>query len=123
MPQNLDKARKFLRELQRSDKTRKKRWLIAFTAFSMIVVLALWLVYINVLGIPSTVVKTPAPKAENSLESVWGTFKRGLSEIFSNVKSQLETSKNLIENQFQKTNEVIINVTSTATSSEPNQQP
>ena len=123
MPQFSEKIRRFLKTLQRSDEARKKRWLKIFTGIAMIIVLSLWLVYINVSGVPALVQPPNLPagqagvSAKDSNESVLDTFRRGLNEIFSSVKSQLDMSKNILQEQFQKTNELVIeNVTSTATS-------
>lgn len=119
MPQKLEKIKRFLKELQRSNNSRKKRWLIGTTIFSMLFVLGLWFVYINTVGIPSLVPENvrQAQTPEDSTESVWQIFKRGLNKIFKDVEEQLKISKELIEKQLQKTNELIITPTSTATSS------
>lgn len=116
MSKFLEKIRRFLRTLQRSDEARKKRWLKIFTSIAIVIVLSLWLVYINVSGVPA-LVQPPKVSVKDSNESVLDTFRRGLSEIFSSAKSQLDMSKNILQEQLQKTNELVIeNVTSTATS-------
>jgi hypothetical protein len=116
MPKFLEKIRRFLRTLQRSDEARKKRWLKIFTGAAMVIVLSLWLVYINVSGVPA-LVQSPKAPAKSSGESVLEIFRRGLNEIFSSVKSQLDMSKKTLQEQLQKTNELVIeNATSTATS-------
>lgn len=114
MPEGLEKTKKFLRELQRSDRQRKKRWLVGLTAVTMALVLLLWSVYINATGLPALAQKPAAsPAAEG--RSTWEVFRKGLSEIFTDAKEQLELSKNLIQGQIQKTNEIVIDATSTAT--------
>lgn len=115
MFQKLDRIRRFLKELQRSDNVRKKRWLIGATVFSMLVVLILWFVYINSVGVPSLIPESARQKQqlESEDESTWQIFKRGLGEVFEDAKDQFETSRKLIEEQLQKTNELIITTTST----------
>lgn len=120
MLKKLEKIRSFLHELQRSDRVRKKRWLFGLTATAMILVIILWAVYINNVGLPalesSSASKQQIKKTEENNLSTWEIFQRGLKEIFSDAKKQFEMSKKMIEEQIQKTNEITIDATSTATS-------
>ncbi|MEK7658139.1 MAG: hypothetical protein AAB366_03070 [Patescibacteria group bacterium] len=41
------KLREFIKNLQNSDYTVKKRWLIGLSGVSMIIIIAIWLIYLN----------------------------------------------------------------------------
>jgi len=107
----LKKISQFLRAIQRADEKRKKRWLKIFTGLTMMIVLLLWFVYINFYSLPA-LQSSSKDQTKNSLnnkdESVSEIFKRGLNEIFSQIRSQLDMSKEILRKQIQKTNELII---------------
>lgn len=79
------KLKRKLEKIQDSDETTKKRWLIGTTTVAMILVIVLWLVYINwvIKSANETEVK------ESSL-SFWQIFKNGLNiiskSIWNNIK-------------------------------------
>jgi predicted PurR-regulated permease PerM len=115
----LKKIKQFFWVLQRSDERTKKFWLKIFTVLAMMIVIFFWFVYINAYGLPSLVPASEKSQVKDSPpESISEVFRRGLNEIFSQVKNQLDLSKEILQKQIQKTNELVIeNTTSTSTSS------
>jgi len=98
---------KFLRELQRADRHRKKRWLIGTTTVSMIIVIISWFFYINA-TIPSITQPTNNDDAKVEESSFLETFKIGLRQINQTSKEQIEQTKTFLGDQFKRTNEFIL---------------
>lgn len=99
---------KFLRELQRSDRHRKKRWLIGTTTVSMIIVIISWFFYINATNLPSITQPTDNDDVKVEESSFLETFKIGLKQINQTSKEQIEQTKSFFEDQFKRTNEFIL---------------
>ncbi|NCO15186.1 hypothetical protein COW77_00195 [Candidatus Wolfebacteria bacterium CG18_big_fil_WC_8_21_14_2_50_39_7] len=80
------KLKIFLQKIQNSDEATKKRWLIGATAISMILVIGLWLVYIQ------STVKSIGNNIENQESTVgfWQIFKNGLVVVFNSVKENIK---------------------------------
>ena len=80
------KLKIFLQKIQNSDEATKKRWLIGATAISMILVIGLWLVYIQ------STVKSIGNNIENQESTVgfWQIFKNGLVVVFNLVKENIK---------------------------------
>ena len=76
----------FLQKIQNSDEATKKRWLIGATAISMILVISLWLVYIQ------STVKSIGDniKDQESTIGFWQIFKNGLVIVFNSVKENIK---------------------------------
>lgn len=74
--------KKFIKELQRSDEERKKRWLIGLSATTMILIVSLWISYAS-LTIKS--LSEPNPSAKNREQAFWPVFKKGAAIIYSNI--------------------------------------
>jgi uncharacterized Rmd1/YagE family protein len=76
----------FLQKIQNSDEATKKRWLIGATAISMILVIGLWLVYIQ------STVKSIGNNIgdQESTVGFWQIFKNGLVVIFNSVKENIK---------------------------------
>lgn len=109
-----------IKRIQRADEKTKKRWLIGLTASAMILIIGLWLIFLNNFSLPtiapvadspttsSVAAAQPARPAGGKEDSIWQTFKRGLNEIIQNAKDQISAAKNSLEEQLQKNNETII---------------
>jgi len=80
------KLKIFLQKIQNSDEATKKRWLIGATAISMILVIGLWLVYIQ------STVKSIGNNIEKQESTVgfWQIFKNGLVVVFNSVKENIK---------------------------------
>lgn len=88
------KLKKQLEKIQNSDETTKKRWLIGVTAFSMILIIAFWLVYINwIININIT-----SENHESSIES-WQIFKTGLFVAINSIKENIKDFISKISNE------------------------
>ncbi len=88
------KLKKQLEKIQNSDETTKKRWLIGVTAFSMILIIAFWLVYINwIININIT-----SENHESSIES-WQIFKTGLFVAINSIKESIKDFISKISNE------------------------
>jgi uncharacterized oligopeptide transporter (OPT) family protein len=96
-----ERLRKLLNNIQNSDESVKKRWLIASSALAMILVIGLWLVYMN--WALNSFDKT-AQKQESET-GFWQIFKTGLNvvgeSVWSNIKSFVQkiTGERTIEIQ------------------------
>lgn len=66
--------KKYLKKIQNSDEATKKRWLIVSSAIAMVLVISLWLVYIN------WTIKSVGDNVEkqNLEPGFWQIFKTGL---------------------------------------------
>mgnify|MGYP001609823234 FL=1 len=86
-----EKLKNKLKQIQESDEATKKKWLIIMTAATMIMVISLWLVYINY-SIKSVYDGTTVIKVEK-LESeidFLGVFKKGLGVIGNSAKEKVK---------------------------------
>ncbi len=75
----------FLEKIQNSDEKIKKRWLVGASAVSIIIVVSLWLIYINF---------TTKPVGKNveindSTIGFWQIFKNGLTIVFQSLKEKV----------------------------------
>jgi hypothetical protein len=43
----IDKIKQFIKKIQESDETTKKRWIVIFSGLSMVIIVGLWVVYMN----------------------------------------------------------------------------
>lgn len=106
-----------MKNLQRGPDERKKRWLIVSSAIAMLLVLLLWLAYLNLtlprLSATQVAVSSSTPPEEtgSQKESFLQTFGRGLSVTFGNIANGLTGIKNTLvgyfeelKNQMQKSN-------------------
>lgn len=80
------KLKVFLQKIQNSDEATKKRWLIGATAISMILVIGLWLVYIQ------STVKSIGNNIEDQESTVgfWQIFKNGSVVVFNSIKENIK---------------------------------
>jgi hypothetical protein len=101
----------FIKKLQRSPEPIKKRWLLVFSAFSMIFIISLWLIYLNS-SLPS-ITKTNEKvareedgftyimgrgfkKVKNDFAEQWSAFRSQLSRGLNDIKKQLEAKKDVV---------------------------
>jgi len=75
-----------IRRIQRASDTVKRRWQIALTTISMILIILLWLGYVSV-TIPKIEGTTPD---EDTTESFFSVFGRGFTIISGNAKEKLK---------------------------------
>ena len=75
-----------MQKIQNSDEATKKRWLIGAAAVSMILVISLWLVYIQ------STVKSIGDniKDQESTIGFWQIFKNGLVIAFDSIKENIK---------------------------------
>ncbi len=78
--------KKYLEKIQNSDEATKKRWLVAATAVSMIIVIGFWFVYINYTTKPA--VENTAVQTPNI--GFWQIFKNGLAVIYQSLKEKVQ---------------------------------
>lgn len=79
-----EKFKNFLNNIQNSNETTKRRWLIGATAVSMVLVIGLWLIYVK-----STVV-FPAGESQEATTGFWQIFKNGLVVVFNSIKENIK---------------------------------
>ncbi len=110
MPKTLSK----LKKLQRADDATKKRWLFGATAISMILVITLWVFYLN-MTLPSINKETKPAEAAGNGEDLGGTFKNGFRVIggdaqkqFEGIKSQFNQYFNSVKSGVLQNNEVLV---------------
>lgn len=73
-----------LKEIQNSNQKTKRKWLVIMTALVMIIVIGLWLVYLNQIVRPSPQESLPDTSAGN-----WQIFKNGLKVAFESIRDGL----------------------------------
>lgn len=75
-----------LEKIQNSDENVKKRWLIGATAVSMVLVISLWLIYVQ------STIKSISNDIENQESTIgfWQIFKNGFVVIFNSVKENIK---------------------------------
>lgn len=83
-----EKIRNLLNNIQNSDEKTKKRWLIGSSAVTMIIVISLWLVYLN-FSIRSQVPTDTQPASAG----FWQILKTGATTAIDSIKTEV---KNLI---------------------------
>jgi len=104
-----------IKKLQRAPDNVKKRWLIGGSAVFMILILGLWLVYVNKTLPPLAVIENPAQTSfsvpKTSSYGFFKILKLGIQNIFNNFKNQWQSFRNTLnqywnsfKSVFQKTN-------------------
>ncbi len=101
------KWRQFLTKVRKSDSNTKQKWLIIFSAASSLLVVALWIVYINAFIADNTPFKDTAPpvpaaeKSQPANDSFFSTFKRGLAVAYSDLKPALKNLADKVSQPFE----------------------
>ncbi len=95
-----------LRNLQRAPETKKKRWLIAGSAMTMVAVVALWVLYLN-LTVPNPAGEAAAATATSTVQaekspsdSAWATFARGFSSLAEEFGSAWSDAREKMSGAF-----------------------
>ncbi|MDI6734331.1 MAG: hypothetical protein QMD50_02450 [Patescibacteria group bacterium] len=94
--------KKYLRELQRADDQRKKRWLISTSTISIISIIILWVVFFN-LGLKPIDKKQEVSSTDtnNQNETFWQTINRGAESIKEMFNREIKNIKNIISKNFE----------------------
>lgn len=98
----IEKIQNFFLELQQSDETTKKRWLVILTSGSMVIVISLWAVYLNFTIANLNEDRNPK---QNDFLSV---FNNGLQIITDKTGAQLSQVIANLQTLANKTNSVTI---------------
>ncbi len=122
------KTRDLIRRLQRSDDKTKKRYVYGASAALMIVVIGIWLFYLNATlpqAAPAAVTSTaPVAAAESGAAgtspSIWSTFGRGFNLVWEDLGGAVGNIGNTVsgawqefQKQIQRTNTMQLNATTT----------
>lgn len=99
------KIKKFIRNIQRSDETRRRKWFIGGSVVSVFFVLLLWVVYVNI-DFPK--IESPTSEAWENIkieekktdESIFDVFGRGIKNISDDFKKQYNIFKESIGKNF-----------------------
>lgn len=98
----ISKTKEFIKDLQGRDEKTKRTYLIAASSVSMIIVILLWIAYLNLTvppaqtaAVEATTTPTssidylpqPAAAPQSSGNSFFGTLGRGLSQVYSGAAS------------------------------------
>lgn len=92
--------KRYLRKIQNSDEATKRNWLIGATAVTMVMVIGLWLIYMN--SAFRFVLENANSNPEPAI-GFWQIFKNGLTTIFDSINktitnfiSEITKSKTII---------------------------
>jgi len=78
-----------LKQIQESNEATKKKWLIIMTAVAIIIIISLWLVYINY-SIKSVNNESIAVEAEKLETDFLEVFKKGLIVVGNSTKEKIK---------------------------------
>ena len=99
LKQLIEKTKRYIQKLQRSDESTKKRWLIGGTAGVMLFLIVLWVAYLEV-SLPSVAeigeVSVPLPEQEN--ETFFSVFVRGIGVVGAQFKARVENAISTLRN-------------------------
>jgi hypothetical protein len=98
LEKTIERARRRLREIQRSSEKTKKRYLAVLSTLAMIIIVGLWFFYLN-LTLPQPhadqeIVQVERARAEKNDDSFFKTISRGAENIFNDLKNQITELKN-----------------------------
>lgn len=91
----LEAVKKRVEKIRNSDEASKKRWVVFSSAVAMLIVVGLWMIYLNLTNNKTSLVG----KSENASISFWQIFKTGLSVTAQSVKDgviNLLTSERIV---------------------------
>lgn len=97
------KLHNFITELQESDKPTKLRWLVALTAASMVIVIALWIVYINI-----TIQGLGTPQQQKEQSEFSATLKNGVMILSKSAGTTVSAAIGRMRALFARTNSITI---------------
>ncbi|MEK7635836.1 MAG: hypothetical protein AAB405_01970 [Patescibacteria group bacterium] len=79
----MSSIRNFIEKLQNSDDAVKKRWLVIMSGLSMIIVIAIWLVFLN-----NLMQRHGENSSGQSETTFWQVFKTGLQIAGNSIKEK-----------------------------------
>jgi|GEM_PF-2104361 len=99
------KIKKFVRDIQRSDEARRKKWFIGGSVVSVFFILLLWGVYVSI-DLPK--IEPPASETQKNVqlekkktdESMFDIFGKGIKNISDDLKKQYNTFRTYVEKSF-----------------------
>lgn len=106
------KIKSYVKKLQRGDDKTKKRWLIGTSAVSMVLIVALWFVYLN-LSLPqlASEKEVSGETKEPPKEGFFDTMSRGMKNTrdefdkqWKNFKDDLNKNLGVLKERFQESN-------------------
>jgi len=91
-----ENLKKFTEDIQNAGSQTKKRWLFVFSALTMILVVGLWVIYLNE-TIASLAPTNPVAQApiESIKESPWQIFKTGLQTVTGQFKDMVTATRKI----------------------------
>jgi hypothetical protein len=97
-------GKKFVRDIQRSDETRRKKWFIGGSIVSVCFILLLWAIYVSIALPKTSPPEGTSPKQENNIKddqpSVFEIFERGITNISNDFKKRFGGFRGAIEKNF-----------------------
>lgn len=117
------KISQFIRGIQHSDDRRKRRWLIIFSGILMVLVIALWVAYLDITlpqsteisAVSSTEALAPSPIQEKVGSSFFDTLGVGWGIIWGSIQKNVSYIENMagtewlnVKDLFGRTNELNI---------------
>lgn len=81
----LEAVKKHIEKIRDSDETSKKRWVVFSSAVAMLIVVGLWMIYLNLTSNKASL----AGESEDASIRFWQIFKTGLSVTAQSVKDGL----------------------------------
>ena len=95
----VEKTKRYIRKLQRSDESTKKRWLIGGAAGAMVLLIVFWVVYLQVtLPLVAEVGEVSAPVPEQEKETFFNVFVRGIGVVGAQFKTGVESVTSALRN-------------------------
>jgi len=99
--------KKFIDNLQKSDEATKKKWLVVLSILSMMVIIALWLVYLN-LTVPKMPPVGESPKIEEQKAGFFETLKAGFNSVFNQIRDRTKNAFNYFKKKAETERDIII---------------
>lgn len=94
-----EKTKRYIRKLQRSDESTKKRWLIGGTAGVMLLLIVFWVAYLQVSLPPvAEIGEVSAPLPEQKNETFFSVFVRGIGVVGAQFKTGVENVISALRN-------------------------
>lgn len=79
----MSSIKNFIEKLQNSEDNVKKRWLVILSGLSMVIIIAVWLVYLN-----NSMEKIGEKQSRQSETTFWQVFKTGLRITGNTIKGK-----------------------------------
>lgn len=86
--------RKFIEKLQNADEARKKRWLIGLSAAAMILIVGLWVIYLNFVLDKIGEPKQEAPSAPSGA-GFWQVMRTGAGKAINYITGIIGTERTI----------------------------